>query len=111
MRRVPRRIRRESLIRFALVICLLALLAFPAPSQAWPKPPASWMTSAFAQCVRLRESGNGRGSSNIYGMLDGWRAAGGSGDAWHASRAEQDYRAYRLWLRYGVIPWRPYDGC
>jgi len=62
-------------------------------------------------CVRERESGNGEASRNVYGMLDGWQAAGGRGSAWNASRAEQDYRAWLLWRRYGVGAWRPYDGC
>jgi len=44
-------------------------------------------------------------------MQDGWAAASGSGFAGDASRAEQDYRAWKLWKLYGVSPWRPYDGC
>jgi hypothetical protein len=74
----------------------------------------AWVHSTFAQCVRLRESHNGadpNAHGNIYGMQDGWQAAGGSGRAGAASRAEQNYRAYLLWRRYGVSPWRPYDGC
>lgn len=79
--------------------------------QRWPKPPAAWLHGAFATCVRLRESGNGRDSRNLYGMLEGWAAAGGHGDAADASVAEQHYRAWLLFRRYGVSPWRPYDGC
>jgi len=82
-----------------------------AQAHRWPDPPAWWLHSSFAQCVRIRESGNGRGSSNIYGMLEGWQAAGGHGNAKDASRAEQDYRAWILYRRYGTAPWRPYDGC
>jgi hypothetical protein len=44
-------------------------------------------------------------------MLDGWQAAGGHGNAGNATRAEQDYRAWVLYKRYGTSPWRPYDGC
>jgi hypothetical protein len=44
-------------------------------------------------------------------MLDGWQAAGGQGRAENATRAEQDYRAWVLYERYGTSPWRPYDGC
>lgn len=76
--------------------------------------PGWWLHSPFAQCVRLRESHNGadpNARGNIYGMQDGWAAAGGTGRAGDATRKEQDYRAYLLWKRYGDSPWRPYDGC
>jgi hypothetical protein len=69
------------------------------------------------ECVRTHESGNGRYSRNIYGMLDGWAQAGGRGKPEDATRAEQDYRAWLLfnWAarRYGsgTAAWRPYDGC
>ena len=82
-----------------------------AQARHWPDPPAWWLHSSFAQCVRMRESGNGTASRNIYGMLEGWQAAGGHGDAKDATRAEQDYRAWILYSRYGTSPWRPYDGC
>jgi len=39
-------------------------------------------------------------------MLAGWAAAGGSGYAGDGSRSEQDYRAWRLYRRYGWSPWR-----
>lgn len=86
----------------------------PGDARTWPKPPAWWLHGSFAACVRLRESHNGadpNAHGNIYGMQAGWAAAGGTGYAGDASRAEQDYRAYRLYQRYGVGPWRPYDGC
>jgi len=59
----------------------------------------------------MRESGDGTASRNVYGMLEGWAAAGGAASAANASRAEQDYRAWLLWRRYGYAPWAPYDGC
>ena len=93
---------------------LLALAALEAPAlgaRAWPRPPAWWLQSDFMRCVRAVESANGRTSSNVYGMLDGWRVAGGSGSAGAATRAEQDYRAWLLWRRYGTGAWRPWDGC
>jgi hypothetical protein len=65
-------------------------------------------------CVRERESGNGSRSANVYQMTNpgGWSAAGGSGWAGSASRAEQDYRAWRLWNMAGCHdPWGRYDGC
>ena len=82
-----------------------------AQARHWPDPPGWWLHSSFANCVRTRESGNGRASSNLYGMLEGWQAAGGKGNAGNATRAEQDYRAWILYSRYGTSPWRPYDGC
>ena len=82
-----------------------------AQARHWPDPPGWWLHSSFANCVRTRESGNGRASSNLYGMLEGWQAAGGKGNAGNATRAEQDYRAWILYRRYGTSPWRPYDGC
>jgi hypothetical protein len=62
--------------------------------------------------VALRESGNGSGSSNIYGILDStWHSLGRSGSAWTASKAEQDAAFAQLYARYGTSPWAPYDGC
>lgn len=97
----------------SLVALVLALmLALPAQAKRWPSPPSWWLNSPNMVCVRLHESGNGRGSSNLYGMLEGWGAAGGSGSARYASRAEQHYRAWLLWKRYGChAPWGRYDGC
>ena len=72
----------------------------------------SWVRSGFATCVRIRESGDGRGSRNLYGMLDTtWQSVGGRGRPQDAPRREQDYRAYILFQRSGTAPWRPYDGC
>ena len=49
----------------------------------------------------------------MYELVDPtWRSLGGQGWAGDASRAEQDYRAYMLWKRYGCHqPWGRYDGC
>lgn len=67
---------------------------------------------SFQACVALRESGNGSGSSNIYGILDStWRSLGRSGSAWSASRAEQDAAFAQLYAKDGTQPWAPYDGC
>jgi hypothetical protein len=123
-----RRARQRRCVRIAAVAAAVeAVLAFlggrasaavSAHERASTAPPASsssavrrWRAGAFARCVRARESSNGRASRNLYGMLDGWIVAGGDGDAAEASIAEQDYRAWRLWRRYGDSPWRPYDGC
>lgn len=97
----------------SLVVLALALtLPISAQAKRWPKPPSWWLNSPNMVCVRIRESGNGRGSSNLYGMLQGWGEAGGSGSAWSASVAEQHYRAWILWKRFGCHdPWGRYDGC
>ena len=77
----------------------------------WPTPPAWWLHSAFFACIYFRESTDGKGSSNLYGMQAGWAAVGGRGSAGDASRAEQTWRAWLLYERDGVEPWQPYDGC
>jgi LysM repeat protein len=67
---------------------------------------------SFQACVATRESGNGSGSSNIYGILNStWASLGRSGSAWSASRAEQDAAFQQLYSRDGTQPWAPYDGC
>jgi hypothetical protein len=99
---------------------MLALLAFTAPGSAarrlpvrhWPDPPAWWVNGSFATCVRIRESGNGTASGDIYGILPFvWASLGGTDSVYTAARAEQDYRAWLLYERDGTAPWRPYDGC
>lgn len=56
---------------------------------------------SFAACVALRESTDGRLSSNIYGMLQ-----------YHGeSLAEQKREFSEMYAARGVEPWRPYDGC
>jgi hypothetical protein len=116
-RRTRARLRAEraplgDLHRFALVRCCLPALILllgwgvGAAQARFPAPPHWWLAGPGA-CVRQWESGNGRTSPNLYGMLAGWAAAGGvAGRAGQASRAEQDYRAYRLYLRLGWEPWR-----
>jgi LysM repeat protein len=67
---------------------------------------------SFQSCVATRESGNGSGSSNIYGILNStWASLGRSGSAWTASRAEQDAAFAQLYAKDGIQPWAPYDGC
>jgi hypothetical protein len=56
----------------------------------------------FASCVAMRESTNGAGSSNIYGIL----GAGGQG-----SIAEQKQAFAQMYAARGTEPWSPYDGC
>jgi len=102
---------RKLLITVSLLCILGGILGQTAQAQ-WPKPPSWWMNSSYMTCVRIRESGNGAASSNLYGMMAGWAEAGGRGSAWSASREEQHYRAYLLWRKYGCHqPWGRYDGC
>lgn len=98
----------------AIIGAVFVLVVGSAQARRWPTPPAWWTHSSFIQCVRHAESHDGadpNAHGNVYGMLDGWAAAGGQGRAGDASRAEQNYRAWLLWKRYGVQPWRPFDGC
>ncbi len=59
----------------------------------------------------MRESHDGHdpnANGNLYGVKD---ASGGYSWARGVPRARQDAIAYQLYRRYGVQPWRPYDGC
>jgi len=77
----------------------------PVPVQAAP-------SGSFQSCVAWRESGNGSGSSDIYGFLQStWSSLGLGGSPYTASRAQQDYAFHLLYNRDGVAPWAPYDGC
>ena len=94
------------------VLALAAAGTSHAANQKRSSAAAAWASGSFAQCVRMRESTDGRGSSNLYGMLPStWASVGGRGYSGDAPRAEQDYRAFLLYQRAGVGPWRPYDGC
>jgi LysM repeat protein len=69
-------------------------------------------SGSFQSCVAFRESTNGAGSSNIYGILNStWASLGRSGSAYTASRSEQDAAFAQLYARDGAQPWAPYDGC
>jgi hypothetical protein len=93
---------------------------YTAPTRTYSAPqPAPQVThqsygapGSFQACVATRESGNGSGSSNIYGILNStWASLGRSGSAWTASRSEQDAAFAQLYARDGTQPWAPYDGC
>lgn len=58
--------------------------------------------ASFAACVALRESTNGAGSSNIYGIL----GPGGQGTV-----AQQKQAFSQMYASRGTQPWAPYDGC
>lgn len=99
------------------LVLLIAVLMLPPVAQArkWPTPPGWWMNSKDMVAVRRCESSNGTSSTNLYGMIDAWPEVGGAGGkygAWHASRAEQHYRAWLFWRRHGChAGWGVWDGC
>jgi hypothetical protein len=93
-------------------------LETPGFGGVWPSPPQNLL--ADFRCIGKGESGNGAASSNLYGMLDGWAAAGGGAglasrdhrpNAWEASPAEQLYRAWLLEQKDGWSPWTTAPGC
>lgn len=92
--------------RLALPTLSAAALAVCASAHGTAPTPPTWWLKGPGACIRQWESGDGRTSSNLYGMLDGWAVSGGHGSAWAAPRREQDYRAFVLWKRYGWQPWR-----
>jgi hypothetical protein len=62
--------------------------------------------ASFAACVAKRESSNGAGSSNIYGIIpaSGYSVAG-------KSVAQQKQVFSQLYAKVGTSGWSPYDGC
>lgn len=62
--------------------------------------------ASFAACVAMRESSNGAGSSNIYGIIpaSGYNVAGDS-------LAQQKQVFAEIYAKDGVSAWAPYDGC
>lgn len=92
---------------------------YSAPVQRTYTPPAPRPVvsqhqayGGYQACVAMRESGNGSGSSNIYGFLQStWSSLGLSGSPGSASRSTQDAAFQTLYARAGTAPWSPYDGC
>lgn len=69
-------------------------------------------SGSFKACVEFRESTNGAGSSNLYGILNStWSSLGRSGSAYTASPSEQSAAFDQLYAKDGASPWAPYDGC
>lgn len=105
-----------GLLLIAVVFSLIAIrVSSSATERKWPTPPAWWLNSRDMVAVRIAESGNGSGSTNLYGITaPAWRQAQligvrtESSSAWTASRAEQHYVAFRLWQYYHR---RTGDGC
>jgi LysM repeat protein len=68
--------------------------------------------SSFQSCVEFRESTDGAGSSNLYGILPStWSANGFVGSPYTASPAAQAQAFNTIYSREGSAPWAPYDGC
>jgi LysM repeat protein len=90
---------------------------YSAPVVTYTPRPAPVVSSyaapgSFKACVEMRESTDGRGSSNLYGILNStWASLGRSGSAYSASPAEQSAAFDQLYAKDGAQPWRPYDGC
>ena len=61
--------------------------------------------AAFAACVALRESTDGAGSSNIYGILES------NGYYPGMPLAAQKALFASMYAAQGPGPWAPYDGC
>jgi hypothetical protein len=66
----------------------------------------SGVPASFAACVANRESSDGAGSSNIYGIIpaSGYSVAG-------MSVAQQKQVFSQLYAKVGTSGWSPYDGC
>jgi hypothetical protein len=62
---------------------------------------------SFATCVAFRESTDGQGSSNVYGII----AASGISGVGSMSVPEQKLAFSRLYAADGTAPWSSYDGC
>jgi len=62
--------------------------------------------SSFASCVAYRESTDGAGSSNIYGITPG-SGVSVAGD----SIAQQKQAFAQMYAQQGTAPWGPFDGC
>lgn len=82
--------------------------SYVAPTHTYVAP----ASGGFKACVEFRESTNGRGSSNLYGILNStWSSLGRGGSAYTASPAEQSAAFDQLYAKDGASPWAPYDGC
>ena len=74
------------------------------PSGGYSSVPG--VPASFAACVAMRESSNGAGSSNIYGIIP---ASGHSVTG--MSIAQQKQAFSQLYATVGRSAWSPYDGC
>lgn len=87
----------------------------PTTTTAAYDPAATGMGApgSFQACVAWRESTDGEGSSDIYGILPYiWSdVIGFPGSPYYASLAIQDAAFWRLYDMVGTSAWAPYDGC
>lgn len=88
-------------------------------------PEQAWVNSGPVRCIRRAESGDAAHPAGDYQRTDGpepdgaayqfnlktWMGIGGRGLPSSAAPAEQDYRAYLLWLKYGFSQWQTAPGC
>jgi LysM repeat protein len=69
-------------------------------------------SSSYMACVRLRESTNGQGSSDQFGISQStWSAYGFPGSPYTASYGEQVSAFQAIYAAVGTSAWSPYDGC
>jgi hypothetical protein len=97
----------------ATLITVLALAATSHARACRGVTEPQWVRSAFATCVRWRESRNGAAAQNLY-EIEGPAATVSNGDyEWldGVPRAGQNWIAYGMWCASGDSPWAPYDGC
>ena len=80
--------------------------AAPASTSSGGYSSVPGVPAGFAACVATRESGNGAGSSNIYGIIpaSGYSVAG-------MSVAQQKAVFSQIYAKDGRSAWSPYDGC
>jgi hypothetical protein len=75
-----------------------------------PRAPDWWvaMTAPLRECEAggnyATDTGNGYAGAYQFDWST-WAGVGGTGNPAHASPAEQDYRAWRLWSARGFQPW------
>ena len=80
--------------------------AAPTATQSGGYSSVPGVPASFAACVATRESSNGAGSSNIYGIIpaSGYSVTG-------MSVAQQKQVFSHLYATVGTSGWSPYDGC
>jgi LysM repeat protein len=73
---------------------------------------AGGIPASYFSCVRFRESTNGQGSGDQFGITpSSWSAYGFSGSPYTAPYSEQVAAFQRIYAAVGTSAWSPYDGC
>jgi hypothetical protein len=83
----------------------VAVNSDPPPASSPDLADVAGVPASFAACVAMRESTDGAGSSNIYGILP----MNGYYDG--MSLAAQKELFSQMYEAQGSGPWAPYDGC